>query len=174
MRSLCLGSIPGRRGLVGSRSPVPRCGAAWRTEPSRRVADRAPALSVFALSFHNFSLQRKCVKIVRLVRPVAQLVEHRTPNLLPVRARVRDASALDKHIEPPDGDGLRSGSGRSQLKSVSGADRVRLCGHVKISLLNSADYQEYPDRKVGARACATSSAYCGLCPRPSFHSKVSD
>ena len=29
------------------------------------------------------------------VRPVAQLVEHRTPNLLPVRARVRDASALD-------------------------------------------------------------------------------
>ena len=29
------------------------------------------------------------------VRPVAQLVERRTPNLLPVRARVRDASALD-------------------------------------------------------------------------------
>ena len=41
------------------------------------------------------------------------------------------------------------GSGRSQLKSVSGADRVRLCGHVKLSLLNSDDYQEYPDRKVG-------------------------
>ena len=97
MRSLCLGSIPGRRGLVGSRSPVPRCGAAWRTEPSRRVADRAPALSVIALSFHNISLQRKCVKIVRLVRPVAQLVEHQTPNPLPVRARVRDASALDTH-----------------------------------------------------------------------------
>ena len=37
-----------------------------------------------------------------------------------------------RYIEPPDGDGLRSGSGRSQLKkSVSGADRVRLCGHVK-------------------------------------------
>ena len=34
-------------------------------------------------------------RIVRIVRPVAQLVEHRTPNLLPVRARVRDASALD-------------------------------------------------------------------------------
>ena len=50
------------------------------------------------------------------------------------------------------------GSGRSQLKSVSGADRARLCGHVKLLLLNSADYQEYPDRKVGARACATSSA----------------
>ena len=29
------------------------------------------------------------------IRPVVQLVEHRTPNLLPVRARVRDASALD-------------------------------------------------------------------------------
>ena len=56
VRSLCLGSTPGRRGLVGSRSPVPRCGAAWVTEPSRRVADRAPALSLFALSLHNTSL----------------------------------------------------------------------------------------------------------------------
>ena len=42
-------------------------------------------------------------------------------------------------------------SGRSQLKSVSGTDCVRLYGHVKLSLLNSADYPEYPDRKVGAR-----------------------
>ena len=56
------------------------------------------------------------------------------------------------------------GSGRSQLKSVSGTDRVRLCGHVKLSLINSADYPEYPDRKVGVRACATSSASCGLNP----------
>ena len=34
------------------------------------------------------------------------------------------------------------GSGRSQLKSVSGADRARLCecGHVNFSILNSADY----------------------------------
>ena len=64
------------------------------------------------------------------------------------------------------------GSGRSQLKSVSGTDRVRLCGHVKLSLLNSADYPEYPDRKVGVRACATSSASCGLRPCQSFHSKV--
>ena len=47
-------------------------------------------------------------------------------------------------------------------------------GTLKLSLLNSADYQEYPDRKVGTRACATSSAYCGLCPRQSFHSKGSD
>ena len=45
------------------------------------------------------------------------------------------------------------GSGRSQLKSASGTDRVRLCGHVKLSLLNSVDYPEYPDRKVGVRAC---------------------
>ena len=29
------------------------------------------------------------------VRPVAQLVEHRTPNLLPVWARVPDASVFD-------------------------------------------------------------------------------
>ena len=29
------------------------------------------------------------------VRLVAQMVERRTPNLLPVRARVQDASALD-------------------------------------------------------------------------------
>ena len=49
-----------------------------------------------------------------------------------------------------------------------------LCGHVKLSLLNSAAYPEYPDRKVGVRACATSSASCELCPRQSFHSKGSD
>ena len=30
------------------------------------------------------------------------------------------------------------GGGRGQLKSVSGAGRVRLCGHVKLSALNSA------------------------------------
>ena len=54
------------------------------------------------------------------------------------------------------------GSGRSQLKSVSGADRVRLCGHVRLSFLNSADYQEYPDRKVGARACAECAALQAL------------
>ena len=66
------------------------------------------------------------------------------------------------------------GSGRGELKPVSGADRVRLCGHVKLSLLNSADNPEYPDRKVGARACATSSAYCGLWSRQTFHSKGSD
>ena len=66
------------------------------------------------------------------------------------------------------------GSGHSQFKSVSGTDRARLCGHVKLSLLNSAAYPEYPDRKVGVRACATSSAFCGLCPRQSFHSKGSD
>ena len=52
------------------------------------------------------------------VRPVAQLAEHRTPNLLPVRARVRDASALDIHIEASDGDGLRSGQ-RPQPVEVS-------------------------------------------------------
>ena len=64
------------------------------------------------------------------------------------------------------------GSGRSQLKSVSETDRAWLCGHAKVSLLNSADYQEYPDRKVGTRTCARSSAFCGLfCPRQSFHSK---
>ena len=32
------------------------------------------------------------------------------------------------------------GSGRSQLKSVSGADRVRLCGHVKLSLMGVGAY----------------------------------
>ena len=46
--------------------------------------------------------------------------------------------------------------------------------HVKLSLLNSFDYPEYPDRKVGTRACATSSASCGFCLRQSFHSKGSD
>ena len=28
---------------------------------------------------------------------------------------------------------------------------VECIGHVKLSLLNSADYQEYPDRKVGGQ-----------------------
>ena len=63
---------------------------------------------------------------------------------------------------------------RSQLKSVNGADRLRLCGHVKLSLLNSAANPEYSNRKVWVRACATSSASCGLCPRQSFHSKGSN
>ena len=44
---------------------------------------------------------------------------------------------------------------RSQL---SGADRVRLCGHVKLSSLNSAGYLEFPDRTVEVRTSATSSA----------------
>ena len=35
----------------------------------------------------------------------------------------------------------------------------------------SISYLEYPDRKVGAWAYATSSAYCGLCPHQSFHSE---
>ena len=51
---------------------------------------------------------------------------------------------------------------------------MRATGHVKLSLLNSADYPEYPDRKVAARACVTSSASCGLCPRQSLHSNGSD
>ena len=55
------------------------------------------------------------------VRPVAQLVECRTSDILlfPViqRARVRDASALDI-LEPPDGDGLWSGQ-RPQPVEVS-------------------------------------------------------
>ena len=52
------------------------------------------------------------------------------------------------------------GSGRTegQLTSVSGEDRVRLCGHVKLSLLNPAEYPEFPDRTVGVRTCATSFA----------------
>ena len=79
-----------------------------------------------------------------------------------------------RYIEPPDGDGLRSRQRPQPVEVSERGGRVRLCGHVKLSLLNSADYQEYPDRKVGARACATSSAYCGLCPRQSFHSKGSD
>ena len=32
---------------------------------------------------------------------------------------------------------------------MSGADRVRLCGDVKLSLPNSADCSEFPDRVVG-------------------------
>ena len=52
------------------------------------------------------------------------------------------------------------GSGRidGQVTPVSGADRVRLCGHVKHPSPNSAGYLEFPDRTVWVRACATSSA----------------
>ena len=56
VRSLCLGSIPGRRGLVGWRAPVLRCGAAWRIKPSRRVADRA----LLYLSLHYLSTTFLC------------------------------------------------------------------------------------------------------------------
>ena len=51
-----------------------------------------------ALASDKFEVLTKVGLVKRktvVVRPVAQLVEHRTPNLLPVRARVRDASALD-------------------------------------------------------------------------------
>ena len=65
VRSLCLGSTPDRHGLVGWRAPVLRCGAAWWTEPSHRVADRVPALSLFVLSLHNIYQQRKCGKVVQ-------------------------------------------------------------------------------------------------------------
>ena len=58
--------------------------------------------------------------IRRTVRPMAQAVERRTPGTVPpvIRgARVRDASALDL-LQPPDGDGLRSGR-RPQPVEVS-------------------------------------------------------
>ena len=41
------------------------------------------------------------------------------------------------------------GSGRGQLKSVSGAGCVRLCGHVKLLVLNSADHPVYLYRSQG-------------------------
>ena len=53
-------------------------------------------------------------------------------------------------------------------------DRVRLCGHVKLSSLNPAGYLEFPDRTVEVRTCATSSSWRGLWPRKSAHSIGSD
>ena len=44
---------------------------------------------------------------------------------------------------------------------MSGTDRARLYGHVKLSLLNYTDYPEYADRKVGVGACATSPGFLG-------------
>ena len=37
---------------------------------------------------------------------------------------------------------------------MSGVGRVRLCGYVKRSTLNSAGYLEVPDWTVGVRTCA--------------------
>ena len=116
----------------------------------------------------------KCAISVFIVRLIAQSIERQTPDILLVwldvstcihaylqSARVQNASALDI-LEPSDEDGLRSGQ-RPQPVEVSERDGP------KFSLLNSADYSEYPHRKVGGRTRATSSVYCGLCPRQSFH-----
>ena len=57
---------------------------------------------------------------------------------------------------------LTSGQGHEVTQVGSNGRTDGPCpamGHVKLSLLNSADYPEYPDRKVGARTCATSFAY---------------
>ena len=43
--------------------------------------------------------------------------------------------------------------GTRNTRAVSGFD-----GHVKLSILNSPNSPEFPDRTVGARACATSTA----------------
>ena len=65
--------------------------------------------------------------------------------------------ALDVY-EHPGGYGCGRGSGRSQLKSVSGTGRARLCAYVKLSTLNSAIEPELHDRRVEGRANVTSSA----------------
>ena len=61
--------------------------------------------------------------------------------------------------------GWGSGPINGQVTSVSGAARVRLCGYVKRSSLNSADYLEFPDRTVarsGPAEQALLSASCDL------------
>ena len=68
---------------------------------------------------------------VHCTASIAQLVGRRAPiSDGPSSRRV----LLSLH-DPP---GAVGGSDRGQLKSVSGADRVRICAHVKISILNSA------------------------------------
>ena len=70
-----------------------------------------------------------------------------------MRARVRDAPAL--HIQASRrGWSAVGGSGRSQLKSMSGEDRALRCGHVKLSTQNSADYLEFPDRGMDGEGLA--------------------
>ena len=43
--------------------------------------------------------------------------------------------------------------------------------YIELPLLNSVDYPEFPDRKVGvSRACTTNSTYLAmLCPHQSSH-----
>ena len=164
----------------GQRNPQPRCSVCSRGEYCFIMAPMHWCIScvfdpfypavTYIVASHTWA---KRVKRVRPVRSIAQLVECRTSDiLLPViqRARVRDASALDI-LEPPDGDAVCGrDSGRSQLKLMS---RRTMSGHVRpLSLLNSADYTEYPDRNVVVRVCATSSTSCRLWTRQSFHSKV--
>ena len=63
--------------------------------------------------------------------------------------------------ETPDWDGPVGGSNRGQLKSVEWdgpCPALMGSGHVKLSILNSPNNPELPDRTVGARASATSNA----------------
>ena len=112
------------------------------------------------------------------VRPIARLVECRNYDiLLPViqRARVRDASALDI-LEPPDGDGLRSGQ---QPQQVEVSEWDGSCPTMWARKTFASKFFRLPGisrlegRSQPVMASATSSAYCGLCPRQSFHSKCS-
>ena len=68
------------------------------------------------------------------------------------------------------------GSGRidGQVRSVSGAGRVRLRGHVKRSTLNSADYLEFPDRTVGPGSVGNKLRLTRVRLRKSVHSIGSD
>ena len=51
--------------------------------------------------------------------------------------------------------------GAIEISVVHAYTYIHICGHVKLSLLNSADNSEYSARKVGVRACAASSAPAG-------------
>ena len=120
-----------------------------------------PYISLVVLSGTGQLLESMQNKIKNKNNKSSQLVERWTPGHDSpgpgVRVRVRDATALDIY-ETPGGDGCGRGSGRSQMKPVSGTDRARLCGCVKLWNLNSAVHLELPDRRVGGMANATSSA----------------
>ena len=95
-----------------------------------------------------------------IVCPIAQLVEHGSIDPKPVvRARFEShprALTVYSRLGWPAAGG--SGRAEGQLTSVSRGGPCPAMGYVKLSLLNSADYPEFPDRTVGVRTCATSYA----------------
>ena len=113
------------------------------------------------ISFQSWSSRSCQTKMLPILDKPPQWLSRESAGLLSlpvVRARFEP---LRRSLFAPDWDCLRSVAAaalKESWRQLSEADRVRLCGHVKLSSLNPAGYLEFPDRTVEVRTCATSSA----------------